>query len=235
MSLTEAEHVFGGIHEDALNDLLRAFFTARPRHLRYGSPGFVAGTTVNETQMGAIPFPGVPGGIDWAVGIDIPVIDLHEQTLPLPPQLQLGARQLSVRTTVRLCMGCRHVRIDPEPPREAHGEGSRRPEPRRDDRRRREVRETCCRLEVHAIGHLEQVLTSQGERAVVPVVDAVELVDVRPDDLETILECLLLMVLRAALGNARLPLRALRAGAFTLHLLRGPEIEDDQVKVYGNL
>ncbi len=31
MSLTETEEVFGGVHEDALNDLVRAFFGARPR------------------------------------------------------------------------------------------------------------------------------------------------------------------------------------------------------------
>jgi hypothetical protein len=235
MGLTEAEHVFGGIHEDALNDLLRAFFSARPRHLHYGSPGFVAATNVNETQMGAIPFPGVPGGIDWAVRLDIPAVDLHAQTLALPPELHLGAGQLSVRTTVTLCMGCRHVRIDPRPPAQEHGEGGHRPPREDDDRKRREVHETCCRLEVHAIGHLERVLTASGEEAVVVAVDAVELVDVKPDELETILECLLLMVLRAVLANARLPLRALRAGAFTLVLLRGPEIEDDQVKVYGTL
>ncbi len=32
-----------------------------------------------------------------------------------------------------------------------------------------------------------------------------------------------------------LPLEALRAGAFSLTLVRGPEIEDDQVKVYGEV
>ena len=234
MSLTEAENVFGGIHEDALNDLLTAFFTARPRHLRYGSPGFVAATNVNETQMGAIPFPGVPGGIDWAVSLTIPVVDLHKQTLALPPELQLNPGALSVRTVVTLCLGCRHVRVDPKPPKPPR-EGNNREDDRREDHGRREVHETCCRLEVYAVAHLEQVFTSSGERAVVIAVDAVEIVDIRPDELETILECLLLMILRAVLANARLPLRALRAGAFTLTLLRGPEVEDDQVKVYGSL
>ena len=32
MSLTQAENVFAGIHEDGINDFLRAFFTARPRY-----------------------------------------------------------------------------------------------------------------------------------------------------------------------------------------------------------
>ena len=50
MSLTEAERVFGGIHEDGINDLLKAFFNARPRHLKYGSPGFVGATTAIKRE-----------------------------------------------------------------------------------------------------------------------------------------------------------------------------------------
>lgn len=234
MSLTEAEDVFGGIHEDALNDLLHAFFTARPRYLHYASPGFVAATTPAVTQIGAIPFPNVPGGIDWAVSLEIPVVDLHRQTQPLPPELTLTPGQLSVRTGVTLCLGCRHDRINPEPPRPTHGHGERpREAPPRDDRRR--MHESCCRLDIFAIGHLERVIADNGEPAVAIAVDSVELVDVKPDDLETILECLLLMILRAVLASVRLPLRALRAGAFTLTLTRGPEIQDDQLKIYGTL
>jgi hypothetical protein len=43
------------------------------------------------------------------------------------------------------------------------------------------------------------------------------------------------MVLRAVLGAMRLPLRALRAGAFSLAIQRGPKIEADQVKMYGTV
>jgi len=234
MSLTETEGVFGGIHEDALNDLLRAFFTRRPRYLHYASPGIVQATTLGVTQMSAIAFPNIPGGIEWEVELAIPVVDLHRQTQPLPPELTLGAGQLSVRTIVEICLSCRHDRIDVRPLPPTHGR-----DPRLDDfvpkDGKRRMHTTCCRLGVFAVGHLERVITDNGEPGIAIAVDRIELVDIRPDEVESLLECLLLMILRAVLASVRLPLSALRAGAFPLQLVRGPEIEDDQLKVYGTL
>jgi hypothetical protein len=43
------------------------------------------------------------------------------------------------------------------------------------------------------------------------------------------------MILQAVLSEIRLPLRALRAGAFQLVPVVGPLIEDDQIKMRGNL
>ena len=54
MSLTEAETVFASIHEDAVNDMITAFCSARPHHLAYGSPAFTPVTTVAETSMAEI-------------------------------------------------------------------------------------------------------------------------------------------------------------------------------------
>jgi hypothetical protein len=149
MSFTEAEHVFAGIHEDALNDLIRAFFGARPRHLRYGSTNFVPVTTVSATHMDSIPFPGIPGGIDWAVTLDVPIIDLYDQDRPLPPELKLDPGQLSISTSVKLCLGCRHEGLDPEP--DNH---DRKPDD--DQRRNFDIHQTCCRLKIFAIGHLAE-------------------------------------------------------------------------------
>src|SRR5262245_33460209 len=84
MSLTEAEEVFGGVHEDALNDVIKAFFGARPRYATYGSPAFVPATSVNATRMDPIPFPFVAGGIDWAVTFTTPTVDLHPESPPAP-------------------------------------------------------------------------------------------------------------------------------------------------------
>jgi len=88
---------------------------------------------------------------------------------------------------------------------------------------------------VFAIGHIEHVLASTGEDAIALAVDAVEIVDIRPDELESFLECLMFMILQAVLAGIRLPLRALRAGAFQLSLTVGPLIEDDQIKVRGTV
>jgi hypothetical protein len=235
VSLTEAERVFASIHEDALNDMITAFCTARPHVLAYGSPSFVPVTTVAETTMAAIAFPGIPGGIQWRIRMSIPRLDLFKQSMALPPELVLGPGQFSAAIDVELCIECRKLKIDPRPPRPPKGHGHEPPkpeEPPRDDRH--PVRElTCFRLTVFAIGHLEHVLASTGEDAITFAVDAVEIVDIAPDELESFLECLLFLILQAVLAGIRLPLPALRAGAFALALTVGPLIEDDRVKARG--
>lgn len=234
MSLTQAEAVFASIHEDALNDALTAFCTDRPRYLVYGSPAFVPATTVAETSMPSIAFPGVPGGIQWRVRLDIPRLDLFKQSMALPPELTLGPGQFSARIAAELCLDCGRIRIDPRPPRD--NVGDRKPDDNDKDKDRghplREV--TCCRLQVFVVGHIERVMASTGEEAIAFAVDAVEIVDIKPAEVEALLECLLFMILQAVLAQIRLPLRALRVGAFQLALTVGPLIEDDQVKVRGN-
>jgi hypothetical protein len=100
MSLTETEQVFAGVTEDAVNDLMIAIFTARPRYLIYGSPLFAPATTASVTQVPAIPFPGVSGGIHYAVVFTIPKVDFHPDdsggASPLPP----GLGQFTLTTTV---------------------------------------------------------------------------------------------------------------------------------------
>lgn len=236
MSLTEASAVYASIHENGLNDALTAFCTDRPRYLVYGSPSFVPATTVAETAMAAIPFPGVPGGIQWRVRLTIPRIDLFKQTTPLPPELSLGPGQFSLRVGVELCLDCAQIRVDPKPPRDkprAPNDHDKPSDPPRDDRHPlREV--TCCRLDVYAVGRIVHVLSSMGGDAVGFRVDAVEIVDIKPDGVEAVLECLLFMILQAVLAEIRLPLDALRAKAFQLVVTEGPLIEDDQIKARGD-
>ena len=62
-----------------------------------------------------------------------------------------------------------------------------------------------------------------------------QLVDIKPDELESFVECLLFLILQAVLAGIRLPLRALRAGAFQLVPVVGPLIEDDQIKARGTV
>jgi hypothetical protein len=251
MSLTEAETVFASIHEDALNDLLTAFCTDRPRYLRYGSPAFVPATTIAETSIQAIPFPGVPGGIQWRLRLTIPEVDLHKQSAALPPELTLAPGEFSAHLGAQLCLDCRRIRIDPKPPRdvvdirkesrtEGRKEGRRAASAARREERPRDERHpaqelTCCKLDVYVVGHIEHVLASNGEDAIALAVDAVEVVDIQPAELEAVVECLLFMILQAVLAEIRLPLRALRAGAFQLTLVQGPFIEDDQIKARGNV
>lgn len=235
MSLTQAQTVFASVHENAINDALTAFCTARPRYLAYGSPAFTPVTTAAETRMEAIAFPGVPGGIHWRLRLSIPRVDLFKQTQSLPPELSLGPGQFSMSLDVELCIECRKIRIDPKPPRPDKGRGQDRPnEPSRDDKHPLSEL-TCFKLRVFAVGHIEHVMTSTGEDGIAFAIDAVEIVDIKPDELESFLECLLFLILQAVLAGIRLPLRALRAGAFQLVPVVGPLIEDDQVKARGTV
>ena len=222
MSLTETEEVYGSTTEAGINDLLSAFFTARPRHLNYGSPGFVPATTAAATQIGAIPFPGVPGGIDWAVQLSIPRVDLHPETDSLPPELTLSAGQLSVATTVRLCVAC-ETRREREPDREGteppHDPDHQPDDKPGDERPPGKAKGTCFELKVFAVAHMERTFSPDG---VVVAVDALEIVDIEPIALESVLECLILQILRAVLADVELPLETLRAGAFSLTRPAGP-------------
>ena len=236
MSLTEAQSVFAGVNETAINDVLTAFFTARPRYLAYGSPSFVPATTIAETAMPAIGFPGVPGGINWRLRLSVPRIDLFKQSMPLPPQLTLNPGQFSAEITAELCIDCRRIKIDPKPPRpKERDEREKDRDPREKDDPHPISELTCFKLELFVIGHIEHVLASTGEDAVAFAVEAVEIVDITPDALESFLECLMFMILQAVLAGIRLPLPALRAGAFHLSIVTGPFIEDDQIKVRGNV
>lgn len=223
MSLTEAEHVFAGLHEDGLNDLLRAFFSARPRHLNYGSNAFVPVTTASETNMPSIAFPNIAGGIEWAVSFRIPRIDLFEDSSSggMPPELSLSAGQFSLHTRVRLRLMC--GRRDREKDREE----------REEEQRGATFIPIEASLDVWATGHLIVRVFGGGSGDIRLAVDSVEIVDIAPEPLEALLECLIRMLLDAALVPVRLPFESLRAGAFSLTLTRGPELEDDQTKLYG--
>jgi hypothetical protein len=78
-------------------------------------------------------------------------------------------------------------------------------------------------------------MTSTGEDGIAFAIDAVEIVDIKPDELESFVECLLFLILQAVLAGIRLPLKALRAGAFQLVPVVGPLIEDDQIKARGTV
>jgi hypothetical protein len=216
VSFTEVQTVFGGVHENGINDFLRAFLTARPRYINYASTGFVPTTTVNITSVPAIAFPGVPGGIQFAVFFSIPTVDLNPATgagsAPLPP----GPGQFTLKTTAILALNCLRGRPDGGQPGTV-------------DIPRGSL--LAATLDVLARGQIISVGGSVGL-----LITDVELVNVTPDALESLMECLIRMLLQAALANITIPLNALVAGAVPLlTIARGPEIAADQLKLWANV
>lgn len=215
MSFTEAEHVFAGLHEGGANDLLQAFFTTLPRYFNYrSSPSVAAAPAAAWTAVPPISFPvpapGVPATIDYAVQFDLPRVDFYPPTTGPPPPLVHSSGEFSIKTSVSLTLLCK-----------------------RDRDQRDAFSVVTTRLEVWALGSLTVRASSRGAGQVGFDIREVEIVDISPDHLEAFLECLILMLLRAALSAVRLPFDAVSAGAFQLVLLRGPEVEDDQGQLYG--
>jgi hypothetical protein len=219
VSLTEVEHVFAGVHENGINDLLQAFFTARPRYLNYGSSAFVASTTVAATNMSAIAFPGIPGGIQYAVSLAIPKLDFHPDSSGGASPLPVGLGQFVMNTRVRLTVGCAKWVSRPNKDNPLGGS----------------ITSISTSLEVWVRGGLIATYSAPGSGEIGFQVDEVELVDVKPDSLESVMECVIRMIIQAVLSTVQLPIDALTAKIAPLILTRGPEIEDDQVKLYGDL
>lgn len=243
MSLTETSEVFVAVEESALNDLITAVCTTRPHLLHYGSPAFVPTSSVSATQMAPIPFPGSPG-LQWSVELKIPRLDLFDQDMALPPELSLGAGQFSLATRVRLCVDCAsRGRGEPQPD-DHDGHDPKEDDPRQPDHRDDQWRDDrddwgkarnamCCELDVYAVGHLVSTWTA-GHQAIGFALDSVEIVDIEPNALESVIECLLTMILRSVLATMSLPVTALELGAFTLTPTVGPLIDVDRVLARGD-
>jgi hypothetical protein len=213
MSLTGAYHVFAGIDQQGTNKALQAFFGARPHYLHYGSVPFVAASSVSVTQVPPIAFPGVPGGIPYAIDLTVPAVDLYPPDGPLPPPLALGPDQLSIETEVTITLGCM-----------AGTEG-----------RKGQVTPVRTTLKVIAIAHPVSHYFSPGVGYVSFQVDQVLLVDVAPPSLQAVLDCLLEMILNAVLADVQLPFDLIDADFVKLALEAGPDIADDQIKIWGDV
>ncbi len=213
MSLTGTHHVSISVAETGINTFIKAVCTARARFINYGTSLFVPATTASATNMPTIPFPGVPGGIQWAVSLSIPVLDLFPDSSggasPLPPM----PNAFNVHTHAKVFLGC------------ATWVG----------RDIGTVVPVSTDLDVWALGEIVPTFLGPGNGFISFKVDSVKLPGIKPDGLEAVLECLLRMILAAALGNIMLPFQALSVGAFTLTLQQGPEIADNQMKVFGDI
>jgi len=116
MSFTQAEHLFAGVNEVGFNELLKAFFTARPRHLHHVTPPFV--TAANSQSVTIHPTfydSGFKIYIDYELHFTLPAVDINPDsgaltapgefllrtqvsgnvlvqgfTLPIPPTQLLG-------------------------------------------------------------------------------------------------------------------------------------------------
>jgi hypothetical protein len=215
LSLTGTHHAFASVSEDGVNKMAQAFFSARPRYLHYGSVPFVASTTVSETNVPTIAFPGIPGGISYMVGLSIPRFDLFPASGPLPQPLVLGPDQLSARTIARITLGCLQTEAASE--------------------KRGTVTPVSTQLEVWAIGHPVSQALGPGVGDIYFHVDEVKVTPVAPASLDAVLDCLLRMILNGVLSNLQLPFKVFNVDFFKLILEEGPLVTANQIELRGNV
>jgi hypothetical protein len=218
LSLTQSNNVFVGIHEKAINSFLKAFLTARSHYIRYGTSSFVPTTTSNATNIPPIIFPNIPGGIEYMIEFSIPIIDLFPPTNsgPLPP----NTGGLGLHSEVKITILCnKEIK-----------QGEKKPS----------SIPLTTGIEVFAKGKIVSTFFGVGTGSIGFLLEEIRIpnfacVGGKPDPFETILECIILMILKALLSGISIPFSALTIGFIQIILQRGPEIEEDQIKMWGDI
>lgn len=213
MALTDDCDLFASLHEDGMNKVVRHVMRQRPSLFNYATPDIIANRelwcefpdfTVDVTKFGdpiftELPYLPVIGSDSPPIGLGFTVqfvrfrVDLHPSSLiTLPPELgpKLPPQRLAMELRVCGAVGCPDPKtLDAIPV----------PKPTGKDPDRRDVppplvpvpgRLDCFCLDIFLVGRLERDFIA-GEEKLVAKVDGVEIVDVKPDKLETSLECYL--------------------------------------------
>lgn len=234
MGLTLGHHVFAGLHEDAVNKLLRAYQAARPKYFFYACPPLGSGTpSVDFWILPPLPVPGTNSGIPFSVRILRARVDFNPANagLSLPSPLTLGPDQFAVLLEIEVCFMC-GLLIAIRVPRETDRNKEGRPPAPRQDTGRPHIE--CAKLSIWAVGHPNSTPNSSGGRDIGLRVDHIVVKDVGA--LESLFECYFETMLNALLDAMRYPVERFALGAFgKLGLVDGPRIADNQLKVWADI
>ena len=269
MAFTDNCDIFASFHESAFNAVITHVRQQRPSLFNYASLGIIANPGLLCRQIDAhpvvaqrnnplmtridpLPIPGTQFAMEWAVQVTEAKVDFHKGTIiDLPPELgKLAQQRFALSLGVCLGLGCpRDFPVDRliEPPQD---------KPDRDDKGRDPVPPTplpvrglmCFCLDVFAVGGV-RIRFYNGKPYLEPFLDRIEIVDIRPDELEAILECYIEMMLKLGLIPKlrilleRAPLEIIKnvvsvvvkPTPISAAVPNNPAIEDDQLKAFINL
>ncbi|HET6943498.1 MAG TPA: hypothetical protein VFH89_15200 [Sphingomicrobium sp.] len=220
MAFTDNCDIFASFHEDGFNAILRHIRLQRPSLFNYASLGIFAHPSLLcrkidahpvvalrfnplMTRIDPLPIPGTAFAMELAVQIVDAKIDFHPgNQFALPPELApLGGQRFAIGLKVCIGLGCpRDMPLDKfiEPPQDRPKKGrndDRRPDPPQPLPTRSLI---CFCLDVFAIGGVG-IRFYNGRPYLEPFLDRVEIVDIRPDELESALECYLELLLKLGL------------------------------------
>ncbi|NTS33588.1 hypothetical protein HQ945_20220 [Phyllobacterium sp. BT25] len=269
MAFTDNCDIFASFQEDAFNAVIGHVRRQRPSLFNYASLGVIANPGLLCRQIDAHPvvaqrnnplmtridplqIPGTNFAMELAVQVTEAKIDFHPgKGIALPPELgKLAPQRFAMALGVCLGLGCpRDFPVDRliDPPKD---------KPDRDDKGRDPVPPRplpvrslmCFCLEVFAVGGV-RIRFYNGKPYLEPFLDRIEIVDIRPDELEAILECYLEMMLKLGLIPKlrilleRAPLEIIKnvvsvvvkPTPISAAVPNNPAIEDDQLKAFINL
>ena len=222
MALTAGHAAYAALHENGLNKFIRNVYFVRPHYFHYATNLFGGGTT-NIDLLSPIDVPGLGSVIQYSIAIGQPVIDFVPQdassTLPAP--LTLGPNQFSLTADVQFCIAC--GLIDHQSVGSLSNTSDREWSPKR----------LCTVLHVWAVGHPTVEPLSATDKLIGLQIDQIVVRNIC--DLEQIVECVAKDMVNALLVKLQQKVSELVLGAFGLILAAGPEISDDQLKIWGDI
>lgn len=212
MALTAGHAAYAALHEDGINKFIRNVYLVRPHYFHYATSMFGGGTT-NISFLNPLEVPGIGNIIQYSIDISQPVIDFvpRDAGSILPAPLTLGPNQFSLTAEVRICIACGLF----------------------DKREQSAPKRLCTTLNVWAVGHPTVQPLSVTDKFIGLQIDQIVVKNIC--DLEQIVECVAELMVNTLLERLQQKVSKLVLGAFGLILAAGPEISDDQLKVWGDI
>jgi hypothetical protein len=220
MALTGLHHAFVGAHEDAMNVIIDAFRVARPWYFSFGTSMLGGGAPpVPTTLIKPIDMPGTYVGFQYRIDFADITIDCFppESGSGLPAELApLNTDEFSLRVDVNLSVLCPRVIVALD---EVH-----------------EWESLESSLTVWVAGSPTATPAGGGATQLGLMLHGVEIVDIKPEDLENVLECFLMTILeQAVLPKLTFVLDKLSTDFFTLALVDGPHVDSNRIFALGDV
>ena len=275
MAFTDNCNVFGAIHEEGFNRIGRHLMQQRPSLFNYGTQLFASNPDLLCKKIDAhpevlrrgnplitvedpLPIAGTGGtlGVDFCFQVTELKIDFHPgNQFNMPPELNppLESQRLALLVQVCGAIVCPegdHAekwadQIADQPSKSGRQDDKEQPRPPTQPIAGRKVE--CFCLDVFAVAYVELIGPINGKKLAIRL-EKLEIVDIRPVELENNLECYIATTLRVGiLPYVRIALDTLdfELGEFaTLSISptpisasvpNNPAIEEDQIKAFINV
>ena len=264
MALTDHCDVFGSFHEDGFNRIINHIQLQRPSLFNYGTEDIIKNEKLRcqpiEVHSGVgqynnplitaspyLPIPGYSGpfGMSYIMQLTKLKIDFHpSNTIGLPPELNppLKDQQLALSASFCVGMGCPDQRyIDEISLKNPEKDDKREQRPVSPERGFPFRKLNCFCLEIFAVLHIDRT-----NNYIELKLDGLEIVDIKPEGLENILECYIETIIRLSLlPKLRMSLNKLvfeienyltiEPTPISANVPFNPSVKEDKVSVFVNL